>query len=230
MNDTVVYIHIRNTDDVVFYVGIGNNKRPKSKRDRNPHWKRTVNKYGYYVKIIKEGLTWEEACIVEMDMISHYGRKDKNQGTLVNQTDGGDGFKGGIPWNLGLTPKDEVKQKISNTLKGQLSGENNPFYGKEHSDDTKSIMRESAKKRPTQSKETRVKRSESLKGKQNALGTKRSPDSIEKSKETNKRNTKVKINDIIYRSMREASRQLVIPMSTLKQRCYSVYFTEYQFC
>lgn len=35
--------------------------------------------------------------------------------------------------NLGKTLSNEIKEKISNSKKGQNSGENNPFYGKKHS-------------------------------------------------------------------------------------------------
>jgi group I intron endonuclease len=228
MNNNVLYIHTRKTDGIVFYVGIGNIKRPKSKRDRNIHWKRTVEKYGYDVKIIQKNLTWDEACILEKELIKYYGRRDKKLGTLVNQTDGGDGYKGGIPWNLGITHSNETIEKISLSLKGKLVGDNNPFYGKSHNEEAKVKMRKSAKNRPIQSEETRKKRGESLKGKKNSLGSKRSPEAIEKSKETNKRNVKVKIDEVIYRSIREASRQINVPLATLKQRCKSKNFINYQ--
>jgi hypothetical protein len=37
---------------------------------------------------------------------------------------------------------EETKEKISNTMKGKHSGENNPFYGKKHSEETRKKMKE----------------------------------------------------------------------------------------
>lgn len=91
MKEKVVYLHRKATDDTIFYVGIGSKKRSKSKKSRNPYWINTVNKYGYYVEIIKEGLSQEEACELEIFLISEIGRKDLGEGTLVNMTDGGEG-------------------------------------------------------------------------------------------------------------------------------------------
>ena len=37
----------------------------------------------------------------------------------------------------GQTHSDETKKKISDSLKGKMAGEKNPFYCKKHSDETK---------------------------------------------------------------------------------------------
>jgi len=90
-----VYQHVRLDTNEVFYVGIGKNKRRVySKSDRNKHWHHIVNKVGYSTQIIFEEITWEEAIIKEKELIEYYGRKDKNSGTLVNMTDGGEGIPG----------------------------------------------------------------------------------------------------------------------------------------
>ena len=87
----VVYKHIRKDTNEVFYIGIGSIKRAHTTKGRNKHWTRVVNKAGYEVIIISEGLSWEEACIEEIKLIKEYGRKDLNEGPLTNMTDGGDG-------------------------------------------------------------------------------------------------------------------------------------------
>ncbi len=91
---TLVYKHIRKDTNEVFYIGIGNEKRPYSKKNRNQYWKNIVNKVGYRVEIIQENLSWEVACKLEKQLIKKYGRKDLNEGTVVNMTDGGDGTTG----------------------------------------------------------------------------------------------------------------------------------------
>jgi hypothetical protein len=94
----VVYLHRKATDNTVFYVGIGNPDRPKSK-ERSIVWHRTVNKHGYTIEVIRRGLSKEEACSIEIDLIELIGRRDLGKGTLVNLTDGGDGSAGFIGGN-----------------------------------------------------------------------------------------------------------------------------------
>jgi len=93
-NKIVVYKHIRLDTNEVFYIGIGNPKRPYNKNSRSDFWKRVTNKTDYKVEIIYSDLTWEEACEKEIELIEFYGRRDLGNGTLVNLTDGGEGISG----------------------------------------------------------------------------------------------------------------------------------------
>jgi hypothetical protein len=79
----LVYRHRRLDNNKVFYIGIGNEKRPYSKK-RNKHWQNVVNKTDYVVEIISENLSLEDACELEMFLISEYGVKN-----LTNITCGG---------------------------------------------------------------------------------------------------------------------------------------------
>jgi len=95
----VVYLHKKKNTDDVFYVGIGSNeKRAYSIRDRNIHWKRVVNKYGYDVEIIESDIEWGTACNKEKSLIKEYGRDN-----LTNMTDGGEGL---------VNPSEEVREKL----------------------------------------------------------------------------------------------------------------------
>ena len=69
MGNYGVYRHIRLDTNVPFYIGKGLNKRAFSKRDRNQYWHNIVNKYGYEVEIMLEGLTNENAIIKEKEFI-----------------------------------------------------------------------------------------------------------------------------------------------------------------
>lgn len=141
----VVYLHRKATDNTVFYVGIGNPDRPKSK-ERSIVWHRTVNKHGYTIEVIRRGLTKEEACSIEVDLIELIGRRDLGKGTLVNLTDGGEGFVGGnyeyrekriICLNTGVVYK-SIKEcsritgiahsSISGFLNNIRSGKRQKFY------------------------------------------------------------------------------------------------------
>lgn len=134
----IVYRHRRLDTYEVFYVGIGKTeRRAYRKHSRNKHWHNIVNKSGYLVEILAEVDTWEEACELEMLLISEYGREDLGLGNLVNMTDGGDGTVGSIF-------SEEHKRKLSEAKKGvtlselhkqKLSAINK---GKKHSYDAKS--------------------------------------------------------------------------------------------
>lgn len=92
-----VYLHTRKDTNNVFYVGIGSDKnkyRAKNKKARNQHWLNIIKKTNYTISIIYDNLTWEEACLKEIELIKFYGRLDKNEGLLVNLTDGGEGRLG----------------------------------------------------------------------------------------------------------------------------------------
>lgn len=69
---------------------------------------------------------------------------------------------------IGITPSKETKRKISQALKGKMTGEKNPFYGKTHTNETKEQMSLSAKNRPAITNETRLKMSDSRKGRTNS--------------------------------------------------------------
>jgi hypothetical protein len=137
----VVYRHIRLDTEEVFYIGIGNEKRPYDKKGRNEIWNRVVDKAGYRVEIIHSGLTWEECIEKEIVLIKFYGRKDKGEGPLVNLTDGGEG-------NVGFIYPEESKAKISQTLKEYFKENENPFKGKSHSPETKERLSQLASERP----------------------------------------------------------------------------------
>jgi len=93
--NAIVYLHRRKSDGEVFYVGIGSKRtRAYDSKQRSRFWKAYTVKYPYSVEVLYEGLTWQEACGKERELIKQYGRRDLGGGTLVNMTDGGDGATG----------------------------------------------------------------------------------------------------------------------------------------
>lgn len=88
----IVYLH-RKPNNEVFYVGIGITKeRAKSIHGRNKHWHNVVNKFGFNVDILFDDVDYDTAKDCERYLIKYYGRRDLGLGTLVNFTDGGEGF------------------------------------------------------------------------------------------------------------------------------------------
>lgn len=155
-----VYRHRRLDNNQVFYVGIGKAKnyfRAYSKAQRSKWWKSIVKTTKYEVEVLTNSLTKEEACELEIFLISEYGRKDCCGGTLVNMTDGGDGV-------LGKIHSEETKLKISLSNKGKhsLYGENNPNYGKPRSESSKEKQRLTMTGR-VRSKDSRISQSNTLK-------------------------------------------------------------------
>jgi hypothetical protein len=144
-----VYIHKKKSDNIEFYIGKGiRNKRPYEKNKRSNHWKNIVNKYGYYVEILEDFLSNEEAKKIEIYYIEKFGRLDKKNGNLINKTDGGDG---GATRN-GYINSESTRKNISKALKNRI-------FSEEH----KEKIKISSKKRPAVTEETRKKLSEKLK-------------------------------------------------------------------
>ena len=96
VSNKVLYIHRKKTNNEIFYVGIGSPNRAFNLHEqaRSSFWKRTVDKYGVIVEVLETGLTKEEAVRKEIALIRKIGRRDLDEGTLVNHTDGGDGVSG----------------------------------------------------------------------------------------------------------------------------------------
>ena len=112
MNNTIVYRHRRLDTNQIFYVGIGNDKRPYDINNRSKFWKRIINKTDYRIEILAKNLSWEDACELECLLIKEYGRTNLKTGILCNLTDGGDGCV-----NLKHTLKSKKQMSKSHTGK-----------------------------------------------------------------------------------------------------------------
>jgi len=177
-NNFYVYLHIRKDNGEPFYVGKGKNNRSNVKYSRSQFWKNIVNKYGFDIILLEEGLTEKQSFELEKYWINRIGRRDLDKGPLVNLSDGGEGNSGN-KWN------EEQKENFSIIRKGtkpwnkgkkfpQIKGEKNgmygktkdknPFYGKKHSEETRKKISESLKGIPL-SEEHKKKKSLSMKGK-----------------------------------------------------------------
>lgn len=166
MNNKVGYYHKRLDNGEIFYVGVGEPNRPYEDGSRNPHWHHIVDKVGYEILIIKENISWEEACEWEVSEIKKIGRRDLGLGPLVNMTDGGEGTQGIIITeerrdNISKATKNamnnpEVIQKMKDAkkdftpwnkgVKGLGVGEDNPNFGNKWSDEQKENLSETMKK------------------------------------------------------------------------------------
>lgn len=127
-----LYFHINPLKNEIFYVGIGNIKRPYKKARRSKMWNNIVNKYGYIIHISETNLKWKDACDKEKFYINKLGRRDLNLGPLVNHTNGGDGVNGYViteehkaklkdGQSKRLPRSKESSIKISNSLKALSS-------------------------------------------------------------------------------------------------------------
>lgn len=161
MNNYCVYLHIRPDKKEVFYVGKGSLKRPYEKRGRNNIWKKIVDKNNnnYQIIIFEEGLTNEEACSLEINLIETYGRIDLNTGPLSNMTKGGEGIgelsqevrdKIGLA-NRGKKRTKEMRLRMSKAQTGKKRSEKTKKRlsivntGKKLSEETKKKISESNK-------------------------------------------------------------------------------------
>jgi hypothetical protein len=139
-NNFYVYIHCRKSDGVTFYVGKGSGDRITSKSSRNKHWHNTVNKHGFFSKLIAANLNEKEAFLFESLLIKKLGRVNSKTGILVNCSEGGEGVTGynhtkeskkiiSVKAQQAHIDKKEIykaarqksKQKISDTLKSHYA-------------------------------------------------------------------------------------------------------------
>jgi hypothetical protein len=107
------YLRSRNTSapaGTPYYIGIASSYA----RPTGPHTC-TVPRNRARIRVMRSGLTREQAEDWERRYISHYGRKDAGTGILHNRTDGGEGASG-------LIHSEEAKATLSRKLKDNKNG------------------------------------------------------------------------------------------------------------
>ena len=107
-----VYAYLR-LDGTPYYIGKGKHVRAWKKHTRTNGTNLTPS--DDRIRILAHGLTDFEAKLLEVKLITIYGRKDLGEGILRNLSDGGDGASGRI---MSL----KTKQKKSLALKGKSIG------------------------------------------------------------------------------------------------------------
>jgi len=124
-----VYCYLRATDHTPYYIGIA------KRADRvTAHHTVNIPPDRRNIRILRSGLTHEEAQRWEQFYIAHYGRKDNGTGILRNQTDGGETGGLGRIWSeeqrklhaelsRGRRLSEEAKARISAANKGNFSPE-----------------------------------------------------------------------------------------------------------
>jgi hypothetical protein len=113
MENYYVYCHRNPITNEIFYIGKGTKHRAYVKQNRGKHWNNYVKKHGIpLVEILYDNLNEDESLILEKKLIKTFGRKELNNGGLVNSTDGGEGCSG-------LVHSDEVKKIISECRKNK---------------------------------------------------------------------------------------------------------------
>lgn len=125
-----VYAYIRENSSIIakagtpYYIGKGKNNRAISKQ----HSINLPSNYNYII-ILEQNLSEIGALALERRLIRLWGRIDNKTGILRNRTDGGES-------TIGIIYTDDRKAKIS----AKVSGKNNPFYNKKHSEKVKKYI------------------------------------------------------------------------------------------
>lgn len=231
-----VYKHTTPSGKV--YVGITKQK-PEQRWDngnghkKNEHFYRAILKYGWENiehEIVENGLTKQQACDLEIELIAKYDATDPRNG--YNNSIGGE------CGSLGVHPSAETRRKISESLKhAYLNPELRRKIGESHkgyqpSDETRRKLSESLKgannpmygKR--QSDETRRKLSEALKGVNNPFyGKRHSDEALQKMSESHKGKTAKAVicveTGTLYSSVAEAAKYVGVASPTISNVLHS---------
>lgn len=128
-----VYIGMTGTP---FLIRTGNNGEGYLHKKKNGDWvqpqmARAILKHGwdnFSHEILFENLSKEEADAKEKELIELYDSRNPQKG-YNTRTGGSNG-----------PLSEEAKEKLRETMRGRYDGENNPFYGKTHSQETKDLI------------------------------------------------------------------------------------------
>jgi hypothetical protein len=167
-----VYVHMKATDDSVFYVGKGSKYRYTTKQGRNQYWNRIVSKHGFIAEIVKNQLSFDEANAYEIKLIQEL----KDQGCILcNLTNGGEGC-------LGVKKTEQQKAIISQKTKGK----------KRSAESKAKMIGNKNALGAKRSLETRAKMSASKKGSNNLKGRPVSEETRNKIRESRKKTEEAK--------------------------------------
>lgn len=134
--DFYVYEHHRKDTGAVFYVGKGRKCRASNKSNRGKYWSNVCKGAGgFTISYPVNGVDEELAFLAEIELIDAYRKRGVR---IVNVSDGGEGTTGWVP-------TEETKRKIGEANKHtpKASGERHGMYGKKHSEESLTKMRES---------------------------------------------------------------------------------------
>lgn len=203
-----VYMH-KNKINGKVYIGITSQK-PSERRGKNggnykssPHFYNSINKYGwdnFEHEILYEGLTKEESCSKEVELIKQYNAMDRRYG--YNQTSGGE---------INFILSEEVRKKKSLSMMGNKNG-----LGKPCSEEKKKKISE-AQKGMIFSDERIMKMSLAAKNRHVPC----SEEKRMKLRESypNKRRVYCFETDTIYKSVQECARELNLHATSVSRVC-----------
>lgn len=244
----IVYKH-RNKINNKVYIGITAQKPNKRWQNGygykdNQHFYRAIQKYGwdnFEHEILYENLEENEALEKEMELIQFYksnncdyGYNKDNGGTIGKLTP--EAIEKVRQWHLGKKLSIETRRKISEHHKGKHAGENNPMFGRYHTEEAKKKMSDYAKNHIgwKHSEETKQKIGEKHKGKFVSQETRQKISEAHKGKKyTEEQKLKLRNKNTIpviqltldgkfvsaYISAAEASRQLNIAAPLITNCC-----------
>jgi len=128
-NGFYCYVHRKNSDGLVFYVGKGHGQRAYTTQSRSKHWHSVVAKHGYTVEIVIDRMPEDLAFELEIELIAFYGLEN-----LCNILPGGQGSSEVSAKTRALISRINKGKVLSDATKAKLRAAN---LGKKQSPETR---------------------------------------------------------------------------------------------
>lgn len=147
----VVYMHRKADTGDVFYVGSGLTRRARDVRGRNDIWTSIVERHGFTVEVVAEGLERADARALEEQLIAQHQAGGAAEANIFAGTRPAAHMVGRVRGKRTAAMLERWTDEAREARSVRMTGAGNPFSGRQHSDETRARLRQ-ARRSPIECK------------------------------------------------------------------------------